>query len=489
MSISNIVFDRYLLKIKLTLIKTVEKLDLNLRSALAAQIRVEKSALVNANSSISINLGMLNIIDNEHELACVLAHELSHRLLDIVNDPLDVGSIFGDIVKPGESEADKLGVWMAYHSGYDPYSLVRLLERIGKHPDYKRATPTSNRRDTHPPILERAVTVKEFCGSKGWKPLAEHQGEQYRKHVSVLYKKESVADASKLGISKRLESIAKKANVSTATAKSYRLKILRSVMKDLASFAKENPGFKAYFRQEASFYPPFLSGELKIEKPDWLNDDTLLQGKVLTAIEAVSQLLLSITPFVGDFIDLYEFLEGESFFDGSELDLMQRLLAGAGIIIGSRRIFEGTTEVAKGIKKDLELGDEAEKTLTESERIAKSIEELGWQGSKEAVADLRQVVPSLSKDGKLPGNYLNKSEAQEFGWNPERGNLHEVAPGKQIGGGRFANSKKKLPEGNYYEADIGYREGFRGNERIVFTEDGKHIYLTNDHYETFLELK
>lgn len=116
-------------------------------------------------------------------------------------------------------------------------------------------------------------------------------------------------------------------------------------------------------------------------------------------------------------------------------------------------------------------------------------EKLGWQGKAAALEDLSEAATSISKEGKLPSNYITKEEAIALGWDSTKGNLHEIAPGKMIGGGAFRNSRGKLPEGKYLEADLGYRQGYRGTERMVYSDKGERIYITNDHYETFLQVK
>lgn len=91
---------------------------------------------------------------------------------------------------------------------------------------------------------------------------------------------------------------------------------------------------------------------------------------------------------------------------------------------------------------------------------------------------------------ELPANFLTKSEASELGWVSSKGNLWQVAPALCIGGDRFYNREGKLPdEANrrWYEADVNYEGGFRGSERILFSNDGL-IYATFDHYETFVLL-
>lgn len=107
------------------------------------------------------------------------------------------------------------------------------------------------------------------------------------------------------------------------------------------------------------------------------------------------------------------------------------------------------------------------------------------------ITSFDEVGTYVSKNGKLPDNYITKSEAYDLGWEPKEGNLQEVAPGKSIGGNRFGNWEGLLPikEGRiWYEADINYHGGYRGSERLLFSNDGL-IYTTTDHYKTFKEWK
>jgi guanyl-specific ribonuclease Sa len=92
--------------------------------------------------------------------------------------------------------------------------------------------------------------------------------------------------------------------------------------------------------------------------------------------------------------------------------------------------------------------------------------------------------------GTLPTNYITKQQAQELGWIASKGNLWEVTDRKIIGGNRFGNREKLLPEKSgrqYYECDVNYNGGFRGAERLVYSNDGL-IFYTSDHYATFKEI-
>lgn len=103
---------------------------------------------------------------------------------------------------------------------------------------------------------------------------------------------------------------------------------------------------------------------------------------------------------------------------------------------------------------------------------------------------MEEVAEYVHLYKELPPNYLTKDEAEELGWNPQAGNLWEVAEGRAIGGNRFGNREGLLPQApgrQYYEADVNYTGGHRNAERIVFSNDGL-IFYTDDHYETFEQL-
>ena len=99
--------------------------------------------------------------------------------------------------------------------------------------------------------------------------------------------------------------------------------------------------------------------------------------------------------------------------------------------------------------------------------------------------ELEDVAYYLHTYGHLPDNYMTKAEAEDAGWEAYKGNLWDVAYGTSIGGDHYGNYDGQLPKGGrYYEADVNYEGGYRGGERIVYTDDGD-VWYTSDHYETF----
>lgn len=123
-------------------------------------------------------------------------------------------------------------------------------------------------------------------------------------------------------------------------------------------------------------------------------------------------------------------------------------------------------------------------TVTETTAEKLSVEKDGSYTTPEDVAEYIHTF------GTLPKNFITKAEAKELGWDNKKGNLWDVAEGKSIGGDYFGNYEGLLPKAKgrkYTECDVNYEGGYRGSERIIFSNDGL-IYYTNDHYQTFTQL-
>lgn len=99
---------------------------------------------------------------------------------------------------------------------------------------------------------------------------------------------------------------------------------------------------------------------------------------------------------------------------------------------------------------------------------------------------MKDVALYIHLYGRLPENYITKSEARKLGW--EGGSVERYAPGCCIGGDTFRNNEGQLPDApgrKWTECDIDtLGESSRGAKRIVFSNDGL-IYYTEDHYDTF----
>lgn len=160
----------------------------------------------------------------------------------------------------------------------------------------------------------------------------------------------------------------------------------------------------------------------------------------------------------------------------------------------------GETETTVTAKTETKLSEGTAQTTVET---TSAVPETAVPKSEKTTAAEK---PSVEKDGSyttpedvaeyihtfgtLPKNFITKDEAKALGWDSKKGNLWDVADGKSIGGDRFGNYEGLLPAKKgrtYTECDVNYSGGFRGSERVVFSNDGL-IYYTGDHYQTFTKL-
>ena len=96
----------------------------------------------------------------------------------------------------------------------------------------------------------------------------------------------------------------------------------------------------------------------------------------------------------------------------------------------------------------------------------------------------------LVYSGKLPPYYLSETEYRSFGW------TNGKAPGryadrKMMTRGVYYNKNHHLPEvpGRvWYEADVNQYDGNRNGHRVLWSNDGL-VFMTYDHYATFVEVK
>ena len=120
-------------------------------------------------------------------------------------------------------------------------------------------------------------------------------------------------------------------------------------------------------------------------------------------------------------------------------------------------------------------------TESETEPETEVLSSVEWGQSYTTPEDVAEYIHIYSE---LPPNFITKNEAKKLGWESSKGNLWDVAPNMSIGGDTFGNREGLLPDGKYYECDVNYNGGYRGSERLIFSDDGR-IYYTNDHYQTF----
>lgn len=154
------------------------------------------------------------------------------------------------------------------------------------------------------------------------------------------------------------------------------------------------------------------------------------------------------------------------------------LLFGMGVMYVYRNFIEDKKDQAGSKTETVSYGS------TSSDGVSGNVNSSG-QSSIEQLTEEKTVISYVKQNHRLPDYYITKNEARKQGWDPSRGNLCDVLPGKAIGGDKFGNREGRLPDGEkYFEADVNYHCGGRNADRIIYTQNGD-VYLTKNHYKSF----
>ncbi len=162
------------------------------------------------------------------------------------------------------------------------------------------------------------------------------------------------------------------------------------------------------------------------------------------------------------------------------IKMKRKILQGLMLILILATIVSGCTVGDSNIVEVPKI----EENIGITENVESTIEEDGLYSTPEEVAEYIHLY------NKLPQNFITKKEAIDLGWDSNKGNLWEVTDKMSIGGDSFGNREGLLPKAEnrkYFECDVNYEGGFRGAERIVYSNDGL-IFYTKDHYKTFEQL-
>lgn len=186
--------------------------------------------------------------------------------------------------------------------------------------------------------------------------------------------------------------------------------------------------------------------------------------------------ILGISPGVGTGIEIAQLIKGEDLVTGRKYGPEDYGWGTLSVVSG------GTSRViGKVVGKigDLEKNGKALEAAAKNTKFTKY------------PTGFDEVAKYVKEHKKLPDNYITKDQAKALGWVKKEGNLHTVAPGKSMGGDIFENKEGLLPTApgrTWYEADVNYISGYRGNDRILYSSDGL-VYKTSDHYKTLTEIK
>ncbi|HEY0444974.1 MAG TPA: M48 family metallopeptidase [Allosphingosinicella sp.] len=139
-----------------------------------ARVRLARSGQVNAFANgryVVMTTGLLGFIQDEDELAIVIAHELAHNVLrhrdrlEAQNVPRGLLRGIGknaSRVRATEEEADRLGIRLAWAAGYDVSAAIPFWRRF-----YARYDTVPQLFRTHPGLRAREKLISETIAELG----------------------------------------------------------------------------------------------------------------------------------------------------------------------------------------------------------------------------------------------------------------------------------------------------------------------------------
>jgi predicted Zn-dependent protease len=168
-----------------------------------------------------VTTGLLPILENEDELACILGHEIIHsnnrhsvqqlkksilpRLLEVPGNLIgvlneDLGALFNAPIQTSnalllasysrkyETEADNIGIELAAKAGYDPSAMITSLTRMST--AIEVATGNEEQKsyfNDHPYTPDRTEAIDELIAELDWEQKAPVSNDFLLEFDSVLF--------------------------------------------------------------------------------------------------------------------------------------------------------------------------------------------------------------------------------------------------------------------------------------------------------------
>jgi predicted Zn-dependent protease len=143
---------------------------------------MEPNAFALPGGFIYVSRGLLALVNDEDELACVLGHEIVHvafrhaaqqqevaRQQRPLSLPISRASTLASYERDMEREADAVGQRLCGAAGYDPMAMATFMRRLDQRERLLIGTPRNPTfLDTHPGARERAAVDSARAGELRW---------------------------------------------------------------------------------------------------------------------------------------------------------------------------------------------------------------------------------------------------------------------------------------------------------------------------------
>jgi len=162
------------------LVRGLPRRDFNYHFAIVDQM--EPNAFALPGGFIFVSRGLLALVNNEDELACVLGHEIVHvayrhaaqqqeiaRRQSPLSLPVSRASTMAAYSRDMEREADSIGQRICAAAGYDPVAMSTFMRSLDRRERLLMGRPrVPTWRDTHPGSRERAAENSVRASEMRW---------------------------------------------------------------------------------------------------------------------------------------------------------------------------------------------------------------------------------------------------------------------------------------------------------------------------------
>ncbi|MEM7182226.1 MAG: M48 family metalloprotease [Spirochaetota bacterium] len=399
---------------------------------------------------ILITAGAIKSMENEAELAFVLAHEISHVVLNhsnikpkkkagviefiatflggggaVLNMAIEQASSELEKVllesgreKDLELEADRSGViYASVGMGYDYNASIQYLERIYKSSKDKEY---STRKKTHPPLTQRIQKLRQLASSQNFPATQKYNPERFQSFVTSMPAIGQSAAAQASGNEELIKEVGLGRAVGSELVKKYKVlksipatKYLNLLAKSFVSIREIRPDVDYYVGildtdEILSFAAPggyvFVSkGALKNVKNE--SELAFVIGREMVHIALKHPLELRPTGFLSRMLDSDKVLAMST---SAAVDKTMTILTK----VGRKPDKEFATDRAALFYLSLGMGYSYTSAINYLERVRKSDKNTVFTDTLPPVSKRIQVLHDFSKKQSLP--VAGKTNAQRF---------------------------------------------------------------------------
>jgi Zn-dependent protease with chaperone function len=357
-------------------------------------INLIKTARVQGQSGgneICITRGMLNMMGDEAELACLLGHEIGHADMNhhFIKEEGFLGRLSGETLdavgtkmnstaiaeankhrreimlasrsQADEQAADEYGAVLAAKAGYDPYAFCRLFDRLAQKVNGDILYHVGSLTATHKTLDVRSSHLRGYLKSRGYQPgKGFHKEKEFKTATADLagIHTGEGGNAGQRGVrtEDQNQDIQDLTDIKNELLRDQREGIrpepkrFTEIMQRYSQYIRKNHITREQLTEATQGSKTLLEKASSVSRPGHFMAETVYQDSIfdpsdeeglgpagkqlLAGLDLVAKLCLAAAaPEVLMPIMAYEAVIGQDFFTGTELTREQRVISGLGAFV------------------------------------------------------------------------------------------------------------------------------------------------------------